>query len=135
TSQPQDIEFCAGGSGSASVTYSGAVTTYKWEMKIGPDAWFNIGNSSIPSGSFAGATTSEITLSGFTSAIPNIRCVITTADCTVNSDEVTVNILPKPTVTVNSPSACTGESAQITATPGSGQVGDYSFAWTVPATT
>ena len=42
---------------------------------------------------------------------------------------ITVN--PLPTVTVNSPAVCAGNSATVTATPGI--AGTYDYAWTVPA--
>jgi gliding motility-associated-like protein len=43
----------------------------------------------------------------------------------------TVTVNPIPTVTVNSPTVCSGASATVTATPGA--AGTYSYAWTVPA--
>ena len=51
--------------------------------------------------------------------------------CSSSSASGTVSANPIPTVTVNSPSTCSGTATTITATPGS--VGTYSYAWTVPA--
>jgi gliding motility-associated-like protein len=41
-----------------------------------------------------------------------------------------IEINPNPTVSVNSPSICAGQSTTVTATPGSAAT--YSYAWTVP---
>jgi subtilisin-like proprotein convertase family protein/uncharacterized membrane protein len=43
----------------------------------------------------------------------------------------TVTVNPLPTVTVNSPTVCSGDAATVAATPGT--PGTFSYAWTVPA--
>lgn len=57
-----------------------------------------------------------------------ITDIVTTCSSASASETVTINILP--TVSVNSPSVCSGVSATITATPGI--TGTYSYTWTVP---
>jgi gliding motility-associated-like protein len=49
---------------------------------------------------------------------------------TSSSATATINVNPIPTVTVNSPSICSGDVALISATPGT--AGTYNYSWTVP---
>jgi NO-binding membrane sensor protein with MHYT domain len=58
-----------------------------------------------------------------------------TTSCTSISGSGTLTVNANPTVTVNSPTKCANDPAvTITATPGSGSVSDYNYAWSVPAT-
>ena len=54
----------------------------------------------------------------------------TTTSCISASASGTAVVNANPTVTVNSPSICAGQSTTVTATPGSAAT--YSYAWTVP---
>jgi gliding motility-associated-like protein len=70
----------------------------------------------------------------FNSTIAGTYSVIitnTTTGCVSASASGIVSLDPLPTVTVNSPASCAGNSATVTATPGT--AGAYSYAWTVPA--
>ncbi|MBU3714715.1 MAG: gliding motility-associated C-terminal domain-containing protein, partial [Ferruginibacter sp.] len=68
-----------------------------------------------------------------TSAAGNYSVVITNTATTCKSLSAsgTVTINSKPTVTVNSPAVCEGNTATITATPGTSDT--YSYAWTTPS--
>jgi gliding motility-associated-like protein len=81
----------------------------------------------VPSGTNPGnVATFNATASGaYTVTVTNA------AGCTSLAANSTVTINPNPTVTVSSPVVCNGQSATITATPGS--AGTYSYAWTVPS--
>ncbi len=59
--------------------------------------------------------------------------ITTTGGITCNSDPAfgNVNILPLPTVSVNSSTICAGQSITVTATPGT--PGDYEYVWSVPS--
>ncbi|MGX7668975.1 beta strand repeat-containing protein, partial [Flavobacterium pedocola] len=80
----------------------------------------------------AGATNPGNVASFTTTVAGNYSVVITntTTNCSSTSATGTVTTNPLPTVTVNSPSACTGLPATITATHGAGS---YTYVWTVPA--
>jgi gliding motility-associated-like protein len=81
----------------------------------------------VPSGTNPGNVASfNATASGaYTVTVTNA------AGCTSLAANSTVIINPNPTVTVNSPVVCNGQSATVTATPGT--AGNYSYVWTVPA--
>ena len=81
----------------------------------------------VPSGTNPGNVASfNATVSGaYTVTVTNA------AGCTSLPANSTVTINPNPTVTVSSPVVCNGQSATVTATPGS--AGTYSYAWTAPA--
>ena len=69
----------------------------------------------------------------FPATVAGSYCVVitnTTTGCSSISACGTVTINPLPTVTVNSPSACAGQNAVVTALPGT--VGTYTYNWTVP---
>ena len=81
----------------------------------------------VPSGTNPGNVAS------FNAAVSGAYTVTVTnaAGCTSLPANSTVTINPNPTVTVSSPVVCNGQSATVTATPGS--AGTYSYAWTAPA--
>src|SRR6266545_4613107 len=109
---------CASSTGTASVPDAGAGATYTWSISNGT---INSGNG-----------TRQISYTGSGSSQVNLGITITpSTGCSATS---TLGVTPngKPSVTVNSPSACTGATATITATP-SGGTGPYSYAWTVPS--
>ncbi|WP_297510347.1 gliding motility-associated C-terminal domain-containing protein, partial [Flavobacterium sp.] len=54
----------------------------------------------------------------------------TASGCSSNAANGTVTVNQNPTVTVNSSTVCQGQSATITATPGTS--GTFSYVWTVP---
>ncbi|MFD0778420.1 hypothetical protein ACFQZF_08020 [Flavobacterium myungsuense] len=55
-----------------------------------------------------------------------------TPSCSQNqTGSVTITVLPLPTVSLNSPSICPGETATLTATPAI--AGTYTYEWEVPA--
>jgi gliding motility-associated-like protein len=105
---------CAGTPATVTATPGTAGTyDYAWTVPAGATAPGNV-------------ATFTTTIAGTYSVIitdPVTNCVSTSA-----SGAVTVN--PLPTVTVNSPTICSGATATVTATPGS--AGTYSYAWTVP---
>ncbi|MFN5784405.1 MAG: beta strand repeat-containing protein, partial [Flavobacteriia bacterium] len=83
----------------------------------------------VPSG-----VTNPGNISSFTTTVAGNYSVVITNTATncaslPGSGAVTVNALP--TVSVNSPSACTGSSATVIATPGS--AGTYNYVWSVPS--
>ncbi|ESU18459.1 hypothetical protein FCR2A7T_27460 [Flavobacterium cauense R2A-7] len=73
-------------------------------------------------------------VASFTTATVGTYSVVitnTTTNCSSLSASGTVSNHAVPTVTVNSPSICTGGTATVTATPGI--AGTYTYVWTVPA--
>jgi gliding motility-associated-like protein len=56
---------------------------------------------------------------------------VSSSNCSSLPASGTVTINPVPTVTVNSPSVCSGAQATVTATPGVS--GTYSYVWSVPS--
>ena len=72
-------------------------------------------------------------VSNFNSSIAGTYSVVitnTSTGCVSSLASGTLTVNPTPTVTVNSPSICAGQSTTVTATPGSAAT--YSYAWTVP---
>jgi len=88
--------------------------TYTWTVPAGAT---NPGNTASFSTTISGTYSVEIT------------DLATTCSSATASGIVTIN--PVPTVTVNSPSVCSGTNATVTATPG--VAGTYNYVWTVPA--
>ncbi|MFN5878864.1 MAG: hypothetical protein ACK44B_08355, partial [Flavobacteriales bacterium] len=105
---------CAGNSATLTAT-PGTVATYSY-------TWF------VPAGVTApgSVTTFNTTTAGTYSVI--IANTITNCSSLLESGTVTVN--ENPTVTVNSPAVCAGNTAQVTATPGISET--YSYIWSVP---
>ena len=84
----------------------------------------------VPSGA-----TNPGNINSFTTLIAGTYSVIITrlsTGCPSVAASATVTLNPAPTVTVNSPSVCSGLPTTITATAGA--AGSYSYAWTVPPT-
>ena len=107
---------CSGATATLTAT-PGAAATYSYAWTV-PATATNPGN-----------------VASFTTTIAGTYSVIitnTTTTCSSVSASGTVTLDPLPTVSVNSPSACSGASATVSATPGA--AGTYSYAWTVPAT-
>jgi len=103
--QPANIVAIPGVAG----TYS-----YAWTVPAGASAPGNVTNFNA---SVAGTYSVVITN--------------TTTTCTSASASGTVSFNPLPSVTVNSPTVCAGQSANVVATPGT--AANYSFVWTVPS--
>jgi len=83
---------------------------------------------SIPGGTYVwtpgGQTTQNITVSPNTTT--NYTVTYDLNGCTATGN-VTVTVNPVPTVTVNDPTICAGQSANLTATP---SIGGGTYAWT-----
>jgi len=106
---------CSGTAAAVTVTPSTTGTfSYVWTVPAGAT---NPGNV---------ATFNTTTAGTYSVIVTN-----TVNGCSSSSASGIVSANPIPTVTVNSPSTCSGTATTITATPGS--VGTYSYAWTVPA--
>lgn len=105
---------CSGENASITAT-PGSLATYSYDWTV-PNGVTAPGN--IPS---------------FTTTVAGVYSVIitnTTTGCISTSASGTTTLSPLPTVSVNSPSTCTGISTAITATPGI--LGTYNYNWTVP---
>ncbi|WP_395066624.1 fibronectin type III domain-containing protein [Flavobacterium sp.] len=86
---------------------------YTWTVPTGATNPGNVSSfNALVSGTYAVVVTSTVT------------------GCSSNSASGTILINPNPTVTVNSPSFCVGNSTAVTATPG--VAGTYNYTWTVP---
>ena len=106
---------CSGASATVTAT-SGTIGTYDYTWTV-PAGATNPGN-----------------IASFLTTIPGSYGVIiadkvTTCSSASTSGIVTANVLP--TVSVNSPSVCSGASATVTATPAT--TGSYTYSWTVPS--
>ncbi len=85
---------------------------------------------------FPAGGTNPGNVASFSTSIAGLYSVVvtnTTTSCQSISVPVTVSINPQPTVVVSivNPTICPGQSATVTATPGS--AGTYTYTWTVPA--
>ena len=83
---------------------------------------------------FPAGATNPGNVASFSTSIAGLYSVVvtnTTTSCQSLSVPVTVTINPQPTVVVSIVNAtiCPGQSATVTATPGS--IGTYTYAWTV----
>ena len=88
--------------------------------------------------SYAWTVPAGVTLPGNVDSFPttiageySVKITDLSTSCASTIAKGTVTIKPLPTVTVNSPIICEGESTTIKATPSI--AGTYSYAWTVPA--
>lgn len=103
-----------------------ATATFKWVNDNTAIGLAANGTGDIPSFTTANVTTTQIAKITV-NAIDPLPPFCTGPDMVFY---ITVN--PLPTVTVNSPSACAGTNAIVSAN--SGTVGTYFYAWSVPAT-
>lgn len=88
--------------------------------------WYTASSGGTP---LASAPTPNTTTVGTTTYYVSQTNTATGCEGLRAAKVVTINALP--TVTVNSPSVCSGLSTTVTATPGT--LGSYSYVWTVPA--
>ncbi|MFN5877399.1 MAG: PKD domain-containing protein, partial [Flavobacteriales bacterium] len=117
-----DLTACAG----QTITIGGsptggASTTYSWAETQN--------NSQI---AISGSTTSAnptVTLNAAATGTVQYTVTGTLAGC-VTTDVMQITVTPPPTVSVNSPIICAGQTATVTATPGS--AGTYTYTWSVP---
>ncbi|MBS7786216.1 gliding motility-associated C-terminal domain-containing protein [Flavobacterium sp. CYK-55] len=136
------VTNCSSATGAATVTISALPTVTVNSPSICPGLDATVTATPGATGNYSYAWTVPVGASDpgnvatFTTNVVGTYSVIIT-DLTTNcvsqsaSGEVTNN--PQPTVSVNSTAVCSGQSATITATPGSGSAADYSYVWTVPA--
>lgn len=112
---PTTTTICSGQStnlsSTASYPSSSETPTYTW--------------SSSPSG--YSANTQNVTVSPTLTTTYTLSAVYSACTATATSTVTVIN----PTVSVNSPTVCSGQSAIVTATPSI--AGTYTYAWTVPA--
>ena len=109
-----NVTICAGSSATitASTTPSGTYS-YAWTVPIGCPSPGNV--------------------SSFSTSLAGVYSVVVTntvTSCSSYSVTCTIANNPLPTVVVNSPTICSGQSINVNATTGS--PGTYSYAWTVP---
>ncbi len=80
TGNPQSQSICLGDTGTFSITTSGAVASYQWQVSTnGGGSWTNITNGGV----YSGATTNALTLSGVTLSMNSYqyKCTVT-GSCT-----------------------------------------------------
>jgi hypothetical protein len=113
-----DQTICAGSTATLAGSFGGGATSATW---------------SAPSGSFS-STSSMTAVYTPTITSGSVTLTLTTNDpagpCPLVTDQIVINVNPRPTVTVNSPTVCAGTPATVTATPS--PAGSYSYSWTVP---
>ena len=113
-----DQTICAGSTATLAGSFGGGATSATW---------------SAPSGSFS-STSSMNAVYTPTITSGSVTLTLTTNDpagpCPLVTDQIVINVNPRPTVTVNSPTVCAGTPATVTATPS--PAGSYSYLWTVP---
>ena len=113
---------CSGADGKITISGLAPNTTY--------GVSYNNGTITIP-GTFTSNSTGQIIITGLTAGTYS-QFVVTINGCSYPNSTSIVLVDPAlPTVTVNNPVACTGQSATIAATPGS--PGIYSYVWSVPS--
>lgn len=123
---PIPLSICSGDNSGISFNAINPATTYIWNAV----ATGNVSGASNGSNS-TGTIDQVLTLSGQTPGSVTYTVTPILAGCYGNPTNITVNVYPIPTVTVNSPTVCSGSSTTVTATPGA--TGSYFYAWTVPA--
>jgi gliding motility-associated-like protein len=101
------------GSATATITGSGNYTI----------EWKDASNNAIGS---------TATISNLCPGIYTVTVKDNGTNCTKTETVIVADGTVKPTVTVNSPSVCTGANATVTATPNP-STGTYSYKWAVPA--
>jgi len=114
---------CSGTNGSITISGMAPSTTYGVSYQQGSTVVGPINLTSDNSGVIVINGLNAATYSNFTITVNGCTYPYTTPIILV--DPVT------PSVTVNNSSVCAGQSATVTATPGT--AGTYSYAWTIPA--
>ena len=118
---------CAGSVVTWSVAATGTGLTYQWQ-RDGTNLVENVDN-------FTGTTTATLTNSAVAAADSEdapqgYACVVTIGTCSVTSTLASLTVNALPTVGVNSPTICAGDSAVLTATTGASSP---SYLWNDPS--
>ena len=116
---------CSGADGT--ITISGLTPNIAYDLSYIDDS-MAIGPLTITSNAIG-----QIIISNLNSGTYSNFLLAFNGCSSLNNSPITLMDPLTPTVSVNSPQIC-GNTATVTAVPGTGVVGDYSFVWTVPGT-
>ncbi len=135
TTQPVNTSVCvSGGLASTTTTFSVVATggglTYQWQVSTdGGTTWTNITNG----GSYAGATSATLTLSGVPVTFTNnrYRVIVTTGGCTgVTSASATLTANPNPVIVLSAnPYTRLYPGLTTTLTAATSPAGTYTYTW------
>ncbi len=117
SAQPLSSTICAGMNTSFSVTASGTITSYQWQISInGGSTWNNISNGGV----YTGATTTTLNLTGVTVGMDTYqyRCVVNGNCPSVNSNTaiLTVNSLPAISAQPSNSTICAAQNTTFNIT-------------------
>jgi len=136
--QPVTSVICSGSNTSFTVTGTSTQTIlYQWQVNTG-SGFVNVVNGAVPGitgATYAGATTSTLTITGATTGMNNYiyRVQLSNATCTVPTISaqavLTVRQLPTVTLTASQASLLPGQSSLLTAVPSASTGGVLTTTW------
>ncbi|MBB6612206.1 T9SS type A sorting domain-containing protein [Pontibacter sp. Tf4] len=119
-----NAEYCAGATGTFPLILSGSQAGVNYTLMNGATTVQTIAGTGSPL---------TFTVPKVATTYTVVAAYATTPACSTNmSGSAVIKQNALPTVTVNSPTVCAGQTATVTATPAGG-TGPYTYTWTVPA--
>jgi len=138
SAQPSNVVICSGSNISFTVAGNSAQPiNYQWQVNTG-SGFVNVINGSVPGitgATYAGATTSTLSITGATTGMNNYiyRSQLSNPTCTVPTISatalLTVRQLPTVTLTASQTSLLPGQIATLTATPSASAGGVLTTTW------
>lgn len=127
--QPSNFSVCEGSNASFSVTATGSPLDYQWQVSVNGGPFVSLTNG----GPYMGVTTNTLSISNAPLALNNAmyHAVVSNSACgLVNSNAVTLTVLPKPIVVLSLASSSTlNPSLRSTLSATVSPSGNYSYQW------
>jgi hypothetical protein len=137
TNQPSNIIACSESSASFTVVATGSTITYQWQVSVNGGPFSNLTNTAP----YSGVNTATLTINPLTEALSGnvYRVVVAGVPCgSVNSNPVTLNVNPKPSVVLSASTvinttpvlaATSAPGAQVVLAATVSPVGTYTYVW------
>lgn len=131
TGNPPNRTICAGGSTTFTVTATGTLPAYQWQVNTGVGGFNNIAVGTSPYGN--SATTATLTITGATATMSGYlyRCVVTGNCGTATSNNGTLTISNITSTGTQVDVLCNGSATGSATVVPSGGIVPYTYNWTL----